>query len=96
MQFMQSRRSFLSGLGSMLAAPAIVHAGNLMPVRAVPVVGLWDPIEGMKSQVHSGVLTIDHIRRIVEAIRNQPQWPIYEGNYVLPVHPKMIPLETAC
>lgn len=30
-----SRRFFLSGLGAVaLAAPAIVHAGNLMPVKA--------------------------------------------------------------
>lgn len=27
------RRSFLTGLGALLAAPAIVHAGNLMPIR---------------------------------------------------------------
>jgi len=34
-----SRRGFLTGLGAfILAAPAIVHAGNLMPVK---VVG-WD------------------------------------------------------
>lgn len=32
---MIARRSFLSGLASLIAAPAIVHAGNLMPVRAV-------------------------------------------------------------
>lgn len=29
------RRKFLIGLGTMLAAPAIVHAGNLMPVKAL-------------------------------------------------------------
>lgn len=29
------RRKFLVGLGSLLAAPAIVHAGNLMPVKAI-------------------------------------------------------------
>lgn len=29
------RRGFLAGLGSLLAAPAIVHAGNLMPVRSI-------------------------------------------------------------
>lgn len=32
---MIQRRAFLAGLGSMLAASAIVHAGNLMPVRAL-------------------------------------------------------------
>ncbi len=30
-----TRRKFLTGLGSLLAAPAIVHAGNLMPVKAI-------------------------------------------------------------
>lgn len=30
-----NRRGFLTGLGAMIAAPAIVHAGNLMPVRAI-------------------------------------------------------------
>ena len=34
---MIARRSFLAGLGSLLAAPAIVHAGNLMPVKASPL-----------------------------------------------------------
>jgi hypothetical protein len=29
-----NRRGLLAGLGSLLAAPAIVHAGNLMPVKA--------------------------------------------------------------
>jgi hypothetical protein len=32
---MMLRRSFLFGLGSMLAAPAIVHAHNIMPVKAL-------------------------------------------------------------
>jgi len=32
----QSRRGFLQGLVSTLAAPAIVHAGNLMPIRRLP------------------------------------------------------------
>ncbi len=31
----RTRREFLTGLGSLLAAPAIVHVGNLMPVKAV-------------------------------------------------------------
>lgn len=32
---MLARRSFLLGLTSTLAAPAIVRAGSLMPVRAI-------------------------------------------------------------
>ena len=31
-----NRRSFLAGVGSLFAAPAIVHAGNLMPVKVIP------------------------------------------------------------
>jgi hypothetical protein len=30
------RRELLVGIGSLLAAPAIVHAGNLMPVKIIP------------------------------------------------------------
>lgn len=30
-----SRRGILGGMASMLAAPAIVHAGNLMPVKVM-------------------------------------------------------------
>ena len=33
---MLNRRGLLLGLSSALAAPAIVHAGNLMPVKVVP------------------------------------------------------------
>jgi hypothetical protein len=32
---MTSRRAFLSGLGSIIAAPAIVKASSLMPVRGI-------------------------------------------------------------
>ncbi len=32
---MIARRSFLIGLGAVLAAPAIVHAGNLMPIKRI-------------------------------------------------------------
>ena len=41
-----SRRGFLIGLGAMMAAPAIVHAGNLMPVRALERITFYGvPIE---------------------------------------------------
>lgn len=46
---MIERRSFLRGLGAFMAAPAIVYAGNLMPVKALPAnlmhiseVGFWE------------------------------------------------------
>jgi len=34
---MLSRRGFIGGLVGCLAAPAIVHASNLMPVKAVAI-----------------------------------------------------------
>jgi hypothetical protein len=33
---LMNRRGVLCGLASILAAPAIVHAGNLMPIKAMP------------------------------------------------------------
>lgn len=47
---MPTRRGFLGGLISALAAPAIVHAGNLMPVRALDPILFsqhpwWNPDE---------------------------------------------------
>ena len=45
-----SRRSFIGGLLSALAAPAIVHIGNIMPVKAMvpfgPFIGEIKPIVG--------------------------------------------------
>lgn len=36
---MIKRRAFLTGLGVLIAAPAIVHAGNLMPIKVMNPVG---------------------------------------------------------
>ncbi len=38
---MIQRRSFLLGLASSLTAPAIVHAGNLMPIKPIMVRGIY-------------------------------------------------------
>lgn len=38
---MTSRRGFLLGLGGALAAPAIVKAASLMPIKAPPLVIIW-------------------------------------------------------
>lgn len=32
----QSRRGFITGLVSLIAAPAIVRVGSIMPVKAIP------------------------------------------------------------
>lgn len=37
-----TRRSMLAGLGALVAAPAIVPASSLMPLRGVPLAG-WSP-----------------------------------------------------
>lgn len=45
-----TRRGFLTGLGALLAAPAIVRASSLMPVRSMPAViataSSWTTPEG--------------------------------------------------
>ncbi len=48
------RRSFLTGLGaSLFAAPAIVRAASLMPVKAIEVEAVW-------REIHRGaVLALD-------------------------------------
>lgn len=38
---MLERRTFITGLVSLIAAPAIVRAGSLMPVRAMPDLDAW-------------------------------------------------------
>lgn len=37
------RRNFLFGLGSLMAAPAIVRAESIMKVRALPMTSIWMP-----------------------------------------------------
>ena len=43
---LSSRRGFISGLVSLIAAPAIVRVENIMPVRAELVVGSVDTAYG--------------------------------------------------
>ncbi len=43
---MIARRGFLAGLGALLAAPTIVHAGNLMPISAKHQM-IWLSRDGM-------------------------------------------------
>lgn len=39
-----NRRGFLAGLVSVLAAPALVHASNLMPLRGSPLLTDWGTV----------------------------------------------------
>lgn len=41
--FMINRRSLITGLVSFVAAPAIVRASSLMPVKAMEPVRIWKP-----------------------------------------------------
>jgi len=60
------RNALIGGLASLLAAPAIVRAGSLMPVRAVPrlilrradgaVLGLVRPLEPSLGQIYYDLL----------------------------------------
>ena len=57
-----SRRGFLSGIASLLAAPAIVRASSLMPVKALPTVPtleelFWSPRLIVPSNMYPGALT---------------------------------------
>lgn len=46
---MMNRRGILLGLASALAAQAIVHAGNLMPVKALPAL---TPMESLWAEIY--------------------------------------------
>lgn len=57
------RRAFLRGLVSALAAPAIVRAASLMPIRVMPpVVELdsWQPITELLAQCNDYFLDDDY------------------------------------
>lgn len=56
------RRSFITGLVSALAAPAIVHAGNLMPIKTVKVLTVEDWLKIMNEMVY------DYHKKVYDAI----------------------------
>lgn len=39
------RRSFLKGFAAFMAAPAIVHVGNLMPIKSMPIKSMLEVTE---------------------------------------------------
>lgn len=59
-----TRRSFLSGLASLFAAPAIIKFDSLMPVKVMPTSEVLDAIA---TEGYNGVLTIEMITK--EAVR---------------------------
>lgn len=72
---MIARRSFLAGLGAMLATPAIVHAGNLMPVRSIErftrsgAVTFYVNHGCEDSSRHNGLSTLQPFRTVQEALK---------------------------
>lgn len=56
----QSRRSFLGGLFSAIAAPAIVRIQNIMPVRAIiaPVIDCDDILTRFRKEI-----VVEYIRK---------------------------------
>ena len=63
-QLITSRRGFIAGLASLVvAAPAVVRAASLMPVRAIIV-----PTPKMQSLVGWGHLPSERIREIAEML----------------------------
>lgn len=56
------RRSFLTGLASLVAAPAIVRVSSLMPVKPVKPVKLVQVVD-------DGVLLVDYASHTQDAVR---------------------------
>lgn len=59
------RRAFLTGLAGLFAAPAIVRAASLMPVKALPVYGA---IPGFMTLADYARLMEQHRLKMIEAI----------------------------
>jgi hypothetical protein len=96
------RRSFLVGLGSLMAAPAIVHASNLMPVKSFKM-GWEYVIEGVnqfgEAITERIVLPFSPTRSIESIIyasehtkvfRAYKGYNTYNGNRVFPTFPHEI------
>lgn len=72
-----SRRSFIGGLAALMAAPAIVRAGNIMPVRNMIIVPKFTDaqiaadIEGFFTA--GDLNTLEQIRRIFIAAAESPR-----------------------
>ena len=77
---MLERRSFLTGLAAMFAAPAIVRAASLMPVRGVP---LANPEAMLDLLVARMVDTQTVLARAIEASVFGQSFATYE---VTPAH----------
>jgi hypothetical protein len=60
-----SRRSLLTGLGALIAAPAIVRASSLMPLKAVPN---WDDYdEALRAIRWNEAYAAEYTQRLVRS-----------------------------
>ena len=66
-----ARRSFITGLISLVAAPAIVRAGSLMPVKSVVWLDSFDDRYGRASDLWSEQQIINMLRRL--ALSTEPR-----------------------
>ncbi len=62
------RRAFLTGLGSLFAAPAIVHATNLMPVKAI--------VPGMRCLIDYAGEPFDALEIRYGYVQLRPEWTL--------------------
>ncbi len=87
-----SRRSFIAGLVSFVAAPAIVRAANIMPVKSVDDLALWQFGNDLEVYGHSPAMEVlpdlMTIQRItMEMIFRQPRYngvPVFQTDTLLP------------
>ena len=72
-----SRRSLITGLASLVAAPAIVRVGSIMPVKAIPVEWLDGEITPLLGPRHDLVEINEWLaeckRRLIDAMINPPR-----------------------
>lgn len=79
-----NRRSMLVGLASIIAAPSIVHAGNLMSVRG-DIYRVWQYRMPLLPPI-DGVPWSDSVATTAQLIRDQylgPNGRLYEGTWTL-------------
>jgi hypothetical protein len=68
---MLDRRSLITGLISLVVAPAIVRAGSLMPVKAMEPTAVFTSYGGGFNADYDGI-TPEKIAELMRLIRTQP------------------------
>lgn len=65
---MQSRRSFIAGLAAAIAAPAIVRAGLIMPVKPMRIVSAQDLINEALRQINPPLFGLSPAMEVLELL----------------------------